>query len=233
MTQLDKFIAQVKVGGIARTNRYSVILTPPASLPVAGSTNGMQFILLFCDQVQVPGLNISTAQNRTFGEFREVPYEKLYGDLQLSFYVDNSLAVKRLFDEWVGLIQNPYTRTFNYYKNYITDITINIEDVEDRKRYEVKMFECYPKTISPIQMDYASKDIMKLQVVMQYKYWISSPVQVNQSSLANQSQSLINPSNQGKDYSIPESYYNDFSNFQTKYNETGYDTLIDRVIRSS
>ena len=125
------------------------------------------------------------------------------------------------------------TSNSNLPSNYITDITINIEDVEDRKRYEVKMFECYPKTISPIQMDYASKDIMKLQVVMQYKYWISSPVQVNQSSLANQSQSLINPSTQGKDYSIPESYYNDFSNFQTKYNETGYDTLIDRVIRSA
>ena len=182
MTQLDKFIAGVKVGGIARTNRYSVILTPPESLPVAGSNNGLQLILLFCDQVQVPGLNISTNQNRTFGEFREVPYEKLYGDVQLSFYVDNNLSVKRLFDDWMGLIQNPYTRTFNYYKNYTTSMSINIEDVEDRKRYEVKLFECYPKTISAIQMDYASKDIMKLQVTMQYKYWKTENFEVSDPS---------------------------------------------------
>jgi len=222
MTQLDKFIAQVKVGGIARTNRYSVILTPPASLPSVGGNDGTQYILLFCDQVQVPGLNISTVQNRTFGEFREVPYEKLYGDLNLSFYVDNGMTVKRLFDDWMNLIQNPNTRTFNYYKNYITDMTINIEDVEDRKRYEVKLYECYPKTISPIQMDYAAKDVMKLQVTMQYKYWRSSQVQVAQSNFTNEPQQVENPSVAGRDYTVPESYYNDFSNFQTQYNETGY-----------
>jgi hypothetical protein len=233
MTQLDQFIAQVKVGGIARTNRYSVILTPPASLPSIGGNGNMQFMLLFCDQVQVPGLNISTVQNRTFGEFREVPYEKLYGDLQLSFYVDNGMTVKRLFDDWMNLIQNPNTRTFNYYKNYITDMTINIEDVEDRKRYEVKMYECYPKTISPIQMDYAAKDVMKLQVTMQYKYWRSSPVQVAQSNFNSQPQPVANPSTDGWDYTVPESYYNDFSNFQTQYNENGYDALIDRIIRSA
>lgn len=233
MTQLDKFIAQVKVGGIARTNRYSVILTPPSSLPNIGGNDGTQYILLFCDQVQVPGLNISTTQNRTFGEFREVPYEKLFGDVNLSFYVDNGMTVKRLFDDWMGLIQNPYTRTFNYYKNYITDMTINIEDVEDRKRYEVKLFECYPKTISPIQMDYAAKDVMKLQVTMQYKYWRSSPVQVAQSNFTNEAQQVENPATADRDYTVPESYYNDFSNFQTQYNEVGYDALIDRVIRSA
>lgn len=251
MTQLDKFIAQVKVGGIARTNRYSVILTPPpalknrgdggaSSLPQFGGNSGLEFLLLLCDQVQIPGLNVSTVQNRTFGEFREVPYEKLYGDLNLSFYVDNGMSVKRLFDDWMSIIQNPYTRTFNYYKNYTTDMTINIEDVEDRKRYEVKLFECYPKTISPIQMDYSAKDVMKLQVTMQYKYWLSSPVEVSQSTFNNDPQQVESPEIAGKNYSVPESYYNDFNNFQNKYNNNntdsgypgGYQDLVDRFIRS-
>lgn len=242
MTQLEKFIAQVKVGGIARTNRYSVVLTPPPSLqnrtdggsklPQFGGNEGLQYLLLFCDQIQVPGLNISTIQNRTFGEFREVPYEKLYGDLQMSFYVDNNMTVKSLFDDWMGLIQNPFTRTFNYYNNYTTDIMINIEDVEDRKRYEVKMFECYPKTISPIQMDYASKDVMKLQVTMQYKYWWSLPTKVTE-SYQDDVKTIVNPSTDGWDYAVPESYYNDFNNFQTKFNENGYDALIDKIIRNA
>lgn len=225
MTQLDKFIAQVKVGGMARTNRYSVILSPPASLQNVGGTDVTQRILLFCEQVQVPGLNISTIQNRTFGEFREVPYEKLFGEINLSFYVDTNMTVKRLFDEWMGLIQNPYTRTFNYYKNYITDMIINIEDVEDKKRYEVKLFECYPKSIAPIQMDYTNKDVMKLQVTLQYKYWRSSTVQV--------AQQVGNPSIEGRNFEVPEAYYNDFTNFQTQYNETGYDSLVDRTVQST
>jgi hypothetical protein len=36
------------------------------------------------------------------------------------------------------------------------------------------MFECYPKSIGAIQMDYSSKEIMKLNVVMQYRNWSSS-----------------------------------------------------------
>ena len=37
------------------------------------------------------------------------------------------------------------------------------------------LFECYPKTISSIQMDYAAKDVMKISIGMQYKNWIASP----------------------------------------------------------
>lgn len=236
MTQLNDFISQVKTSGLARNNRYSVIITPPLGLQLPQTkTMDLQSMLLFCDQIQVPGLNISTTQNRTFGEFREVPYEKLFGDVNISFYVDSGMYVKEFFDKWTQIIQNPYTRTFNYYKNYTTNMTINIEDVEDRKRYTVALYECYPKTISPLQMDYSSKDVMKFQVTMQYKYWLSSSREVtsNYRETIAPKGSDINPSVQGWNYMVPESYYNDFDNFQTQYNEQGYDALIDRIIRSA
>ena len=44
------------------------------------------------------------------------------------------------------------------------------------RRYSVALYECYPKTIGSIQMDQASKDVMKLSVGMQYKYWSVTPV---------------------------------------------------------
>jgi hypothetical protein len=71
---IQNFVAQVKTGGIARTNRYAVNI---AKIPGWSNTSA-QNILLFCDQAQLPGANYSTVQNRIFGEFREVPYEKLY-----------------------------------------------------------------------------------------------------------------------------------------------------------
>ena len=170
MSTLNDFIAQVKTVGMARTNRFNVILTPPQALSQIGA-NGLKNILIFCDQVQIPGLNLATVQNRSFGEFREIPYEKLYGDIQLSFYVDNNLTVKGLFDDWMDLIQNPNTRTFEYYDKYITDMQIEVEDLDNRIRYRTYVYEAYPKTISPIQLDYSSKDVMKMQVTMQYKYY--------------------------------------------------------------
>lgn len=176
---LDKFIAEVKSQGLARSNRYVVKFTPP----LAGLDSTVpQTLSLFCDQVQLPGMNFSTAQNRSFGEFREVPYEKLFDNLNMSFYVDKNMYVKRVFDNWMEAIQNPATRTFNYYKNYTTGMDIEVQDIMDRTTYVVSLWECYPKTIGAIQMDYASKDVMKLSVTMQYKYWTSQLISQNDNS---------------------------------------------------
>jgi hypothetical protein len=176
---LDKFIAQVKSQGLARSNRYVVTFTPPLT---GLSPSVPETLSLFCDQVQLPGMNFSTAQNRTYGEFREVPYEKLFDNLNMSFYVDKNMYVKRVFDNWMEAIQNPETRAFNYYKNYTTGMDIEVRDLMDRTTYVVSLWECYPKTIGAIQMDYASKDVMKLSVTMQYKYWTSQLISQNDES---------------------------------------------------
>ena len=169
---LKDFISEVKRGAIARNNRYAVIFTPPKRV----NPDALRKVLLFCDQIQLPGVNYSTVQNRTFGEFRETPYEKLYDNLNMSFYVDNDMKVKSLFDDWIGSIQDPITRTFSYYEQYISEMKIEVQDLQNKTRYEMTLYECYPKNIGSIQLDYANKDLMKLQVTMQYKYWTATPV---------------------------------------------------------
>ena len=229
MAKLNEFIAQVKNVGLARTNRFSVIMNPPPSIqysniqnPYTQQFSDLRKILLFCDQVQLPGLNFSTIQNRTFGEFREVPYEKLFGDLNLQFYVDTDLYVKSFFDAWMASIQDPVKRTFSYYNSYITDMTINVEDVEDEKRYAVTLYECYPKTIAPIQLDMANKDVMKVQVTMQYKYWIPESLKVRPS--------VIDPFADGsRDFGLPEEYLNAFGLFQDAFNTQVDDGINDFI----
>ena len=169
---IQEFIAQVKSSGIARTNRYAVFFSPPPKVAPAG----LNKILLFCDQVTVPGANFSTTQNRIFGEFREVPYEKNYDQISLSFYVDTEMKVKQLFDDWQNIIANPITRTYGYYTDYVCDLDIEIQDLNDKTRYMVKLVECYPKTIGGIQLDMNSKDVMKFTVGFQYKYYVTSPI---------------------------------------------------------
>lgn len=184
---LKDFIAEIKKGALARSNRYAISFTPPStsnpkksyqSYLVGAEPSTLRKTILFCDQVQLPGLNLSTVQNRTFGEFRETPYEKLFDNITMSFYVDNDMKVKSLFDNWMASIQDPTTRTFRYYDQYITDMTIEVQDINNKSRYQCKLFECYPKTIGAIQMDYASKDVMKLSITMQYKYWTAEGTSV-------------------------------------------------------
>jgi hypothetical protein len=169
---IKDFVAQVKSKGLARTNRFAVVFTPPAGVSSATLKN----ILLFCSNATLPGTNYATVQNRSFGEFREVPYEKLYDTCTLEFYVDTELQVKKLFDDWINVIQDPTTRTFNYYNDYISNMLIEVQDLNDKTRYQMILRECYPKSISSIQLDQGSKDVMKVQVQMMYKYYTTTPV---------------------------------------------------------
>jgi hypothetical protein len=169
---IEEFISAIKSEGLSRLNRYAVTLTPPVTI----DNSNLSTVLLLCDQISIPGVNYATIQNRTFGEFREVPYEKLYETATLSFYVDQKMHVKYLFDKWMSYIQDPQTRRFNYYNNYISPMEIVVQDVMNKSRYSISLYECYPKAIGSIQMDYAAKDIMKMQVTMQYKYWESSVI---------------------------------------------------------
>ena len=165
-TPLKEFVSLVKGGGLARSNRYAIVMTLPFTFP----DNILRKALLFCDQVQLPGTNFSTTQNRSFGEFRETPYEKLYEHINLSFYVDRDMLIKDMFDQWQNTIYDPQTRVFNYYKNYVTDMTIEVQDGKDAPHYYVTLHECYPKSVGAVQLDYASKDVMKLSVSIAYKW---------------------------------------------------------------
>lgn len=174
MATIDEFIATVKTQGMMRSNRYTVTMGD-----VVNDPDNLRQIMMYCSDIQIPGVNISTAQLRTYGELREVPYEKLFGDINLTFYVDNNMNVKNYFDRWMGLIQDPNTRAFNYYANYIAQMVITVEDYSNNAQYDINLYECYPKQIGQIQIGYDQKDIMKLQVTMQYKYWTSTSYTAN------------------------------------------------------
>lgn len=173
MARLNDFISSVKKVGLIRTARYSVVITPPDNL-VGGiiiDNFSMKQICIQCDTIQVPGLNYQTASNLTYGESREVPYTRLYDNINMTFYVDNNMNTKKFFDAWLFSIQDPVTRTFSYYEKYISDIDIYVEDINNNSTYAVKLHECYPKSVNSIQLDYASKDVMKLSINLAYKYW--------------------------------------------------------------
>lgn len=174
MAKLQEFTSIIKKNGLMRTARYTVEMGRPEIMSRFNySSVDAETIAILCDQVQVPGLNYSTTANLSYGETREIPYTRLYDNITMSFYVDNDMLTKKYFDDWLFSIQNPVTRTFNYYNQYTTDIIIKVEDLNNESPYAVKLFECYPKNISAISLDYSTRDVMKLSLTMAYKYWTS------------------------------------------------------------
>ena len=184
---ISDFVSQMNLG-MARTNRFSVLMAVPAGYQSSSPNpplKSFQQLLMFCDQVQLPGITVNTAPVRIFGEVRETPTEFNYEPLQMSFYVDNSMEVKQYFDDWAKLIQNGESRTQRYYDEYICpQMQILVQDTLDNNRMMVELYECYPKSVGAVQLDWANKDIMKLSVTMQYKYWKEMTLVPNNGSLA-------------------------------------------------
>lgn len=209
-------------GGLAKSNRFLVFLSPPQLISSAlggfsgsMSNSNLQNILLLCDSAQLPGLNVNTVQNRTFGEVREIPYEFNYEPITLTFYVDADMNVKKLFDAWINSIQIDETRKFNYYDSYTCPMKIYVQDMAEKNRYIVEMMEVYPKTVSAVQLDFANRDVMKLQVTMMYKYWRSYQVAYTFGSDAVKYDTFDYTTNVQTDQ-----YFNNFTDFQQDYNDT-------------
>jgi hypothetical protein len=214
MSTLNDFIGSVAAEGLMGSSKFEVEIGMPNVIKANNFYVGdLRKILLYCDSITLPGMNISTTQARTFGEIREMPYERLFDNVTMNFYVDNGMHTKLFFDTWINSIQNPFTRKFNYYKGptgYTTDISLKVFDINSQQRYQVDLYECYPKSIGAITMDYSAKEVMKLQVSMNYKYWLShttdpkNEVDVNEKQLENAT--------------IPNDYFTDFPNYQGSVN---------------
>lgn len=203
---MKTFLASVKSEGLMRGARFTVEMTPPKIFANKKLILGdMRKILLYCDATNLPGITLSTAQSRTFGEVREMPWEKMFDNINMSFYADNSMSVKMMFDSWITNVQDPIRRTFAYYDDYVTDIKITVLDTQDKARYAVTLYECYPKNVSPLSLDMASKDVLKVQVSMNYKYWKSEIID-----------GATTKSSDAK--SIPEQYFTNFNAFQSGLN---------------
>jgi hypothetical protein len=178
---ISEFISKIKSDGLARTNRFAVMMPLPSVLGGGANpymANSMEVSLL-CENIVLPGINLNSIQNRTYGELRETPYETMYDAITATFYVDRKMKVKHLFDSWILAVQGyggprngTGTRNFRYYDEYtVPQMQIYVNDTLNQTYYGVSLYEVYPKTVSSITLDNNSKEIMKLTVTFQYKFW--------------------------------------------------------------
>ena len=173
---LNEFISKVKSTGLAKTNRYRVTIATPALM--TGFMNSGRLITLFCESTSLPGQVVATTEQRIMGETREFPYSKMFDNITLSFYIDNNFEVKGFFDNWLNSVSNTQNKITSYYKDYIAP-TVLIEVLpmdSEVSTYSITLHEAYPKAISPIQLSADSRDIAKIGVSLNYKYYTTSHV---------------------------------------------------------
>jgi hypothetical protein len=197
---INRFIATVNEGeGLARPNRFLVLLNPPARKDLtqeellasehgggtAGGNNDLESInmtrnvAMMCDKVTMPSRDIQTAGHLTYGPKREMPYAYGFtGTVEMSFYGDKFLRQRMFFENWQKKVFDFTTHNMNYYDTYVGSIDIlqlgQYEAAMDKDRvtYGVRLHECYPQTISGIEYNYGSNDQgVSVPITMNFRRW--------------------------------------------------------------
>lgn len=176
---LDRFRSQVLSGaGLARTNRYEVLITPPPGL----STNRgvSELVSLYVEQANIPLLNIFTKSHKIFGPSYQRPITSEYGGegLAMTFHIDRNMAIRKFFEDWMHVIIDPNRFTVGYQRDYITDILIRQLDEQNNIMYEVKLLEAFPRNINLMDLNNnSSNQTHRLNVLFAYRYWKNTRIE--------------------------------------------------------
>ena len=179
--------------GYAQPNRYEVIILPPSGgkLNIGGgnnqnifaslmqtqsSSNDLRQLSLRAGNVTLPGRNLATSEEgNIYGPNREIVEGVTYADdISISFQASNDLKERVFFENWQRSAFNEKTWNIGYYNDYIGSMEIYVLDRKDKRRYGIKLWEVFPKTIGANALSYGDNDtIMLTPVNFSFRYWTS------------------------------------------------------------
>jgi len=170
--ELNNFLAELNKDGYAIPSRYEVSIFPPRGDPfltVLAKTVGMRV-----EAIDMPGRALNTSlDTNMYGIAPQIVDGITFGGtINLTIQTSADLEERLFFESWQELAWNKLTWNVGYYEDYIGSIDIYILDINNNRRYGVKLYECFPKEVGAVALSYnQATDIIKTSVTMQYKYW--------------------------------------------------------------
>ena len=170
--------------GYATPNRFEVLITRPQA-----SASENREVSMTCESINLPGRNLNTStDSNIYGPTREVVNGVTYADdITMTFQASSGLEERVFFEEWQSLAFDERTWNVGYYDDYAkySNVEIYVLDRQDIRRYGLKLWEVFPKTINATQLSQgANNEIIKLEVVLSFRYWTNLDINLQRPSLA-------------------------------------------------
>ena len=188
--------------GFARPNRFMVDFILPRGIDEGVDDDGNNFtfqeeikrttqgelkselelqrgLRAFCFGAELPSRNVDTAPLKIYGPKREIVYGHSYSqEITLSFYADKFLRQRSFFEQWQNIAMDLGTNNVHFYDEYTGAIRIYAlgafsgDAFRDRIAYGVHLYECYPKTITAVPLNYGTQnEIMQISISFYYRNW--------------------------------------------------------------
>jgi|AntRauTorckE6833_2_1112554.scaffolds.fasta_scaffold03616_8 hypothetical protein len=199
MATFQEHIAYLAKNGLARTNRFQVIIPLPQKLLdktsntkqdktssffgsdviqtissfVGGGTAEISRGLdIMVESTDIPGKNLVTTEIKYNGDYYKLPYGVVYEAQSFTFNVSRNMYEKNIIDEWMNIIFDPIKHTIGYMDDYATTITINQMDEQDNIVYSIQLKDAFPTMCNPVTVSNEERDsFVKLTTNFMFKRW--------------------------------------------------------------
>jgi hypothetical protein len=184
---LANFQAQVKSRGLARVNRFEILIKPPRYTNKNINNQNARLVSLFAEVSNMPPINISVRPLKIYaGPTYQRPIGSEYGGdgISMTFHVDREMKVKRFFDDWMETIIDRNTYEVAFQDVYRTDITINQLDERDRITYGIDLLEAFPRSMNLMELNQSAQNqTHRLNVIFAYRYWRRTDIEARREAL--------------------------------------------------
>ena len=203
--------------GYAQPNRYEVLILPPMSRGGGNLVNvfkgkekesNVRNISMRCESVNLPGRNMTTSSDTNiYGPARDIVEGVTYAeDITCAFQSSSGLEERVFFENWQRQAFNEKTWNLGYYNDYVGELEIYLLDKNDQRRYGLKIWEAFPKTINPIALSYSTNnEIIKTEIVFSWRYWTNIDINQQAPNLSDRiSQTVVNTIERNLTRNIPK-----------------------------
>lgn len=192
MSTIEKFKALVgKKQGLAKTNRFLVVFTPPTQsllnldpMAIVGRLandtfnaknliNDPRDIAFLVEATQMPGRNINTLDYQAEKETIKMPNGFIDDDVTMTFLLTNDFYIKDMMETWMSSIVDTENYKVGYKKAYQTDITIQQLNDFDKNVYGIRLQNAYPINISSVELNQTAENtIQRVTVTFAYDRYV-------------------------------------------------------------
>lgn len=184
---ISKFAEKIRYDGVSRQARYYVELAIPNVVASNYSGEDLGMINLMVEQTMFPEFVVATQQVRSHSNPIEMPYDRVFGPVTMTFLCDRKMTIKHFFDMWAQSVYNTFGGVLNYYDDYVVpEINIYKLDEQNNKMYCVTLYNAFPKVVNDIMLASNSHDLSRFQVVFSYEMWKSFVIEGQGYDMANQ-----------------------------------------------
>lgn len=172
MAKINDFRAQL-IGGGARPSQFRVMLAFPDWVQAAGAPHAGEFLI---KAAALPASTIQPIEVPFRGRIAKLAGERMFANWNVVVLNDNDFLIRNALEIWSkGILDHASTKGRMVPGSYTKDLVVQQLDRNDLPIKEYKFYNCFPQTVSEIQLDFGdTTQIEQFQCEFSVDYWETS-----------------------------------------------------------